>query len=309
MRISKEGDASRALRLLGGSASVPHIQGCPKNVGPVYPLHFHFQFKLDVHTYFTSIGGVRMELSAAGSVQPSVILTKAVLLENAEYPSLGEPESVNPYDATNEIVSMTDASEVVPARTSFMWPSCHCPRDDESVGGGGRGHFIARGGPKLCDEKTVDAGDLGRVDEHSTRSLEEDALWHSVEIRKAGPVFTEKHLENRVEGSYVVVSTGVNGKGIVAMGGVVVDLDGPVRATAHLPDYCFVGKDVFLKLVLDNRRNTTHYVVMEVMSNAKFDFVGGDTKVRRIRPCHKPHLFNTHNATTNSFTAGPLPRL
>ena len=277
---------------------------------------------MDVHTYFTSIGGVRMELSAAGSVQPSVILTKAVSLENAEYqkqqPSLGEPESLNPYDATNEIVSMTDASEVAAPRTSFMWPSCHCPRDDEGVGGvggGGRGHFIARGGPKLCDEKTVDTADLGRVDEHSARSFEEDALWHSAEIRKAGPVYAEKHLSNRVEGSYVVVSTGVNGKGIVALGGVVADLDGPVRATAHLPDYCFVGKDVFLKLVLDNRRNTTHYVVMEVMSNAKFDFVGGDIKVRRIRACPTdlcgmpPNLIFSTPTTTDPFTAGPLPRL
>ena len=47
-----------------------------------------------------------------------------------------------------------------------------------------------------------------------------------------------------------------------------------------MPDYCFVGKDVFLKLVIDNRRNNTHYVVMEVMSNAKFDFVGGDREVK-----------------------------
>ena len=43
----------------------------------------HFQFQLDVHTYFTSIGGVRMELSSAASVRPSVILTKAVPIENA----------------------------------------------------------------------------------------------------------------------------------------------------------------------------------------------------------------------------------
>ena len=68
---------------------------------------------------------------------------------------------------------------------------------------------------------------------------------------------------------------------MVAMGGVVADMDGPVRATAHLPDYCFVGKDVFLRLVIDNRRNTTHYVVMEVMSNAKFDFVGEGREVKR----------------------------
>ena len=34
---------------------------------------------------------------------------------------------------------------------------------------------------------------------------------------------------NGVEGSHVVVATGVNGKGIVAMGGVVADMEGPVR--------------------------------------------------------------------------------
>ena len=42
---------------------------------------------------------------------------------------------------------------------------------------------------------------------------EEDALWQSIEIDKAGPVHAEKHLSNRVEGSHVVIATGVNGKG------------------------------------------------------------------------------------------------
>ena len=102
-----------------------------------------------------------------------------------------------------------------------------------------------------------------------------------------------------------MVATGLNGKGMVAMGGVIADMDGPVRATAHLPDYCFVGKDVFLKLVIDNRRNTTHYVVMEVISNAKFDFVGGDREVkqRRIRT----NSFNFH--TFIPIAACPLKRL
>ena len=165
-----------------------------------------------------------------------------------------------------------------------MGPSC--PLDDEDAT---RSHFIVGRKPKLCGggadlDKTLDFGHA--ADDLSSfptqRSLEEgDVLWQSIEIDRAGPVYAEKHLSNGVEGSHVVVATGLNGKGMVAMGGVVADMDGPVRATAHLPDYCFVGKDVFLKLVIDNRRNTTHYVVMEVISNAKFDFVGGDREVKQ----------------------------
>ena len=247
----------------------------------------HFQFQLDVHTYFTSIGGVRMELSSAGSVHPSVILTKAVPLENAEFRKTPLDEFEEDGDvANNDVVSITDAKDVAPSRSSFMWPSCRCPLDDEDATGG---HFIVGRKPQLCGGANLDKTlDFGHVDDLSpnARSLEEgDVLWQSIEIDKAGPVYAEKHLSNGVEGSHVVVATGLNGKGMVAMGGVIADMDGPVRATAHLPDYCFVGKDVFLKLVIDNRRNTTHYVVMEVISNAKFDFVGGDREVkqRRIR--------------------------
>ena len=63
---------------VGVGAAVYVIENCIN-----YMYISHFQFQLDVHTYFTSIGGVRMELSSAASVRPSVILTKAVPIENA----------------------------------------------------------------------------------------------------------------------------------------------------------------------------------------------------------------------------------
>ena len=240
----------------------------------------HFQFHLDVHTYFTSIGGVRMELSSSGSVQPSVILTKAVPIESAESRASPFGEFEDDGDsADNDVISITDAKDVAPPRSSFMWPSCRC---EEETGAGN--HFVVGRKPKLCGDANMDKMfDFGQVNDLPTSLEEGDALWQSIEIDKAGPVYAEKHLSNGVEGSHVVVATGVNGKGMVAVGSVVADMDGPVRATAHLPDYCFVGKDVFLKLVIDNRRNTTHYVVMEVMANAKFDFVAGDKEVRTLK--------------------------
>ena len=245
-------------------------------------IHSRFQFQLDVHTYFTSIGGVRMELSSAGAVRPSVILTKAVPLDNVESQTPPFDEFEDDHDEggdANDVLSITDAKAVEPSRSSFMWPSCRC--DDVTPDN----RFIVGRKPKLCGGND-DRLNFGHLDGLSAipRNLEEaDALWQSIEIDKAGPVYAEKHLSNGVDGSHVVFATGVNGKGMVAMGGVVADMEGPVRATAHLPEYCFVGKDVFLKLVVDNRRNTTHYVVMEVTANAKFDFVGGDIEVKRMR--------------------------
>ena len=223
-----------------------------------------------------------MELSSSGSVQPSVILTKAVPIESGSSRASPFDEFEDEDDdAENDVISITDAKDVAPSRSSFMWPSCRC--EEES---GAADHFVVGRKPKLCGGANRDKMfNFGQVNDLSptSASLEEgDALWQSIDIDKAGPVYAEKHLSNGVEGSHVVVATGVNGKGMVAMGGVVAGMDGPVRATAHLPDYCFVGKDVFLKLVIDNRRNTTHYVVMEVMANAKFDFVTGDREVRTL---------------------------
>ena len=223
-----------------------------------------------------------MELSSSGSVQPSVILTKAVPIESAESRASPFDEFEDNDGTDNDVISITDAKDVAPSRSSFMWPSCRCEEET-----GVTDHFIVGRKPKLCGGANMDRMfNFGQVNDlpPTPASLEEgDALWQSIEIDKAGPVYAEKHLSNGVEGSHVVVATGVNGKGLVAVGSVVADMDGPVRATAHLPDYCFVGKDVFLKLVIDNRRNTTHYVVMEVMANAKFDFVAGGGEVRILK--------------------------
>ena len=132
-----------------------------------------------------------MELSSSGSVQPSVILTKAVPLENAEHQTSPFDEIDDDDVGANEIVSISDARDVAPPRSSFMWPSCHCPRDDEGVS---EGHFVGRK-PKLCGGNHEETYDFGRVNELSLISLEEgDALWQSIEIDKAGPVYAEKHL-------------------------------------------------------------------------------------------------------------------
>ena len=103
-----------------------------------------------------------MELSSSGSVQPSFILTKAVPLENAEHQKSPFDEfKDDDDDGANEIVSISDARDIAPPRASFMWPSCHCPRDDEGVRGG---HFIGRK-PKLCGANIDDTFDFGHVDD------------------------------------------------------------------------------------------------------------------------------------------------
>ena len=100
-------------------------------------------------------------------------------------------------------------------------------------------------------------------------------LWRKLEISENsnGPAHYENYLSG-VEGTFAVTAVGISRKGVVRLPTVFTELDGPLRAAAYLPEYSLLDEEVLLKLVVENRRNSTHHVTMEVSSaSGKFEFV------------------------------------
>jgi hypothetical protein len=214
-----------------------------------------------------------MELNSKSQVQPSVILTKATSSHHFSRPKKTFVEDdVVDKEPQNKIATITDASANTPSsdHASFMWPACECGDDDLD-------HFSKR--QRLCGKQRdfTNGIDFGRRDLSLSSSVEDD-LWKSLPVNSAETLLREERLSG-VEGSYVVSAVGINQKGMVFLPDVIADLSGPVRADAYLPEYCFEGKIVYLKVVVDNRRNSSNEMVLEVMANAKFEFVGEQDKV------------------------------